>query len=56
MHEKYDYGGYLKLFIPESLNAARLEELRTVINDVPRLREIFDKIFDEETNQINHKS
>ena len=56
MHEKYDYGGYLKLFIPESRNAARLEELRSIINDVPRLREIFDKIFTEETNQIKHKS
>lgn len=56
IHEKYDYGGYLKLFIPESRNAARLEELRIVINDVPRLREIFDKIFSEETNQINNKS
>ena len=52
IHEKYDYGGYLKLFIPESRNAARLEELRSVINDLPRLREIFEIIFDEETNQI----
>ena len=56
MHEKYDYGGYLKLFIPESRNAVRLEELRTIINDPPRLKEIFERIFDEETNQINHKS
>lgn len=56
MHEKYDYGGYLKLFIPESRNAARLEELRSIINDIPRLREIFEKIFIEETNQINNKS
>ena len=43
MHEKYDYG-------------ARLEELRTMISDLPRLRETFERIFDEETNQINHKS
>ena len=56
MHEKYDYGGYLKLFIPESRNAVRLEELRSIINDPPRLREIFDSIFDEEMNQMNHKS
>ena len=56
MHEKYDYGGYLKLFIPESRNAVRLEELRTIINDPPRLKEIFERIFDEETNQIKHKS
>lgn len=56
MHEKYDYGGYLKLFIPESRNAARLEELRTMISDLTRLRETFERIFDEETNQINHKS
>ena len=48
LHEKY-YGGYLKLFIPESRNAARLEELRQVIADEERLRSVFEEIFKEET-------
>lgn len=49
LHEKYYYGGYLKLFIPESRNAARLEELRQVIADEERLRSVFEDIFKEET-------
>lgn len=48
LHEKYYYGGYLKLFIPESRNAARLEELRTIIGDEARLRSLFDAFFEEE--------
>ena len=49
LHEKYYYGGYLKLFIPESRNAARLEELRQVIADEERLRSVFEEIYKEET-------
>jgi uncharacterized protein len=46
--EKYAEGGYLRLWIPESPNAARLEELRSIIRDRSRLRQIFDRIFAEE--------
>lgn len=46
--EKYAEGGYLRLWIPESPNAAHLEELRSIIRDRIRLRQIFDRIFDEE--------
>jgi uncharacterized protein len=46
--EKYAEGGYLRLWIPESPNAARLEELRSIIRDRSRLRQIFDQIFAEE--------
>lgn len=46
--EKYAEGGYLRLWIPESPNAARLEELRSIIRDRSLLRQIFDRIFDEE--------
>ena len=49
LHEKYYYGGYLKLFLPESRNAPRLEELRKMIGDESSLRELFDKMFDNET-------
>ena len=49
LHEKYDYGGYLRLWIPESPNAGRLEELRRIIGDEERLRQIFKRIWAEET-------
>ena len=48
LHEKYDYGGYLKLWIPESPNAAALEDLRVLIADLPRLRPLFDAIYSQE--------
>ena len=46
--EKYDYGGYIKLYIPESKNAAGLQTLRDIIHDPKRLRNIFEQIYDEE--------
>ena len=49
MHEKYGDQGYLKLWIPESPNAARLEELRVIIRDPAALRAHFERVFDEET-------
>lgn len=47
LHEKYDYGGYLKLYIPHSDNAIRLEELRALIANLPALRELFESIYEE---------
>ena len=49
LHEKYAEGGYLKLWIPESPNAGKLEELRALIADERRLRTLFDNIFTSET-------
>ena len=46
LHEKYDYGGYLKLHIPHSENAARLEELRALIADKVALRARFEELYD----------
>lgn len=46
LHEKYYYGGYLKLYIPQSRNAGRLEELRQIIGDEVRLRSIFESFFE----------
>ena len=43
LNAKYAEGGYLKLLIPESDNAARLSELREIIRDEKRLRAIFEK-------------
>ncbi|MBQ0150033.1 MAG: MGMT family protein [Bacteroidales bacterium] len=48
LHEKYADGGYLRLWIPESPNAARLGELRAVIADEVQLREMFERIYSEE--------
>ena len=51
LHEKYDEGGYLRLWIEGSDNAERLKRLREIIADKEQLREIFDKIFNEEQNK-----
>jgi len=51
LHEKYYYGGYLKLWIPESPNAPQLEALRQIIKDEGRLRIIFDQIWENECHQ-----
>lgn len=46
LKEKYGDGGYLKLWIPQSSNAARLEELRKIIRDEERLKRIFENTWD----------
>ena len=45
MMEKYSDMGYLKLWIPESDNAVRLEELRKTIRDEKALRAAFEETF-----------
>lgn len=47
LQKKYGYGGYLKLWIPESSNVCRLEELRKIIADENRLRSMFDCFYNE---------
>ncbi len=47
LNEKYNYGGYLQLWITESDNAQRLEELRRLIADRPKLRATYDRLYDE---------
>lgn len=49
LNEKYNYGGYLRLWIAESENARRLEELRQLIAQPEALRQAYDKIYDELT-------
>lgn len=49
LQEKYAEGGYLKLYLPESPNASRLEELRKIIRDKTKLRSLFDNIYKELT-------
>lgn len=51
LREKYGEGGYLKLWIPESDNAARLEELRHIIADEGRLLALFTRLY----HSLHHK-
>ena len=46
--EKYSDTGYLRLWIPESDNAVRLEQLRQIIRDEKALREAFEHILSAE--------
>jgi len=50
MREKYDYGGYLKLWIPHGNNARRLEEFRQTLADEKAFRRLFDVVY-ESLNQ-----
>ena len=50
MREKYDYGGYLKLWIPESDNACRLEAFRQTLADEKSFRNMFDRIYQSLNN------
>lgn len=50
--KKYAEGGYLKLWIPESDNAGKLEELRQLIANKEELGKVFDKIYSEEITSL----
>ena len=45
LREKYGRGGYLHLWFNDSPNAARLEQLRTMMDDETLLRRLFDKYY-----------
>ncbi len=47
MAEKYDVGGYLKLWIPESRNADGLARLRDIIHEKSRLRAMFEAAYSD---------
>lgn len=49
LQEKYAEGGYLHLLIPGSPNEEPLRRLRGIIRDTPRLRSLFEQIYEEET-------
>ena len=49
--EKYSDTGYLRLWIPESDNALRLEELRKIIRDENKMRDAFE----QEWNKLRNK-
>lgn len=49
MREKYDYGGYLQLWIPESDNAKQLEAFRQTLANEEAFRRLFDSIINQLT-------
>lgn len=51
LQEKYAEGGYLRLWIPESKNGARLAELRQLIRNSELLRQTFYRLLTEERNR-----
>ena len=48
MNSKYSKDGYSKLWIPNSPNAQKLNELRNLIAQPIKLREAFSKFYEEE--------
>jgi len=49
MDNKYSKDGYIRLWIPNSPNARKLNELRDLIAQTDRLRETFERVFAEES-------
>jgi len=49
MDNKYSKDGYIRLWIPNSPNARKLSELRDLIAQPEKLREVFERIFAEES-------
>ncbi|MCM1041298.1 MAG: HD domain-containing protein [Bacteroides sp.] len=49
LENKYGPNGYLKIWIPWSENATRLQELHRIIADETQIRTLFGRIFGEET-------
>lgn len=45
LENKYGRNGYLRLWLPQSPNAARLEELRRIIDDEAEVRRLFEKYY-----------
>lgn len=45
LREKYGRNGYLHLWFDESPNAARLEQLREIIEDENQLQQLFNQLF-----------
>lgn len=46
---KYSEHGYIRLWIQHSPNEDSLKEIRAIANDIKRLRDEFDKYYEEET-------
>ena len=45
MQEKYSVNGYIKLWLPNSPNAEKLQQNRATIADLTALREVFNRLY-----------
>ncbi|MDY3979775.1 MAG: HD domain-containing protein [Tidjanibacter sp.] len=54
LRTKYGTGGYLKLYMPGSDNAQKLEELRRIIDQPEELQRSFDRLYDEISKNNNN--
>lgn len=54
LRTKYGTGGYLKLYMPCSDNAQKLEELRRIIDQPEELQRSFDRLYDEISKNNNN--
>lgn len=45
MQEKYSVNGYIKLWLPNSPNAEKLQQIRATIADLTALREVFNRLY-----------
>ncbi|MCR5129931.1 MAG: HD domain-containing protein [Prevotella sp.] len=52
MENKYSSQGYITLWIPNSPNEKYLKEIRNVIADKKKLRETFERFYDEEKKPL----
>ena len=50
LDSKYSVNGYIRLWLPKSPNEQNLQTLRNLIAKPQELREVFERIFAEETN------
>ena len=51
MEEKYSVNGYIRLWIQGSANEQKLNELRSLIAEPVKMRQVFDRLFTEETKK-----
>lgn len=49
LDQKYSSHGYIRLWMPNSPNEKKLKEIRDIMSDTQALHDIFNRMYDEET-------
>jgi len=52
MQNKYSVSGYIRLWVPNSPNERKLNELRQLIAQPQQLRHVFDTVYEQETERL----
>ena len=52
MQNKYSVSGYIRLWVPNSPNERKLNELRQLIAQPQQLRQVFDTVYEQETERM----